>query len=398
MTAAPERILDVSIETLIVSRTDQRGVIASVNDDFQAISGFPLDELIDAPHKVVRHPDMPKGLFHLLWDRLKAGEPIAAYIKNRCKDGDAYWVLATITPLDDGYMSMRIRPKQDDIAAVTALYSELRQSEKDGDLTPAQSADRINDAAIDMGFAHYKSYIAQKLAHEITARDAHFVRPVNQHLASSTSLMQEWKSAWTDCDDILTSYEAFDLKPMNMRIQSGHLKAEGVALNVIASNFAAISGEINAQLTSFADAMTAVTETILDCLFLINVQSLIAETISTLRKEGRTEDAEIAVFVKQSAIYTKKISHGGNRALQSITEFVQATETIKRQLSALSVTRVMCAIEVAQLKNADGTDLSAIIDDLDQFQEAPRIKLGDISRRLIRMQTTLVHQRSNAAA
>ncbi|MFI3120676.1 MAG: PAS domain-containing protein [Methylococcaceae bacterium] len=82
----------------IVSRTDLNGVLTYINDDFLRISGFSKEELIGAPHNIVRHPDVPPEAFEDLWKSLHAGRPWTGLVKNRCRNGDYYWVLANVTP------------------------------------------------------------------------------------------------------------------------------------------------------------------------------------------------------------------------------------------------------------------------------------------------------------
>ncbi|MBP7485306.1 MAG: PAS domain-containing protein, partial [Aquabacterium sp.] len=88
--------------TCIVSRTDLKGRITYVNQDFLEYSGFAEDELIGKAHNIVRHPDMPEEAFQDLWDTLSAGRPWTGLVKNRRKNGDYYWVVANATPLLDG--------------------------------------------------------------------------------------------------------------------------------------------------------------------------------------------------------------------------------------------------------------------------------------------------------
>lgn len=98
-------IVDVEVpftfEELFFSRTNWRGVILAGNSVFQRVSLYSWDELIQKPHNVIRHPDMPKGVFWLLWDTIKKGEPVGAYVKNRAKDGRYYWVFAIVTPIGE---------------------------------------------------------------------------------------------------------------------------------------------------------------------------------------------------------------------------------------------------------------------------------------------------------
>ncbi|WP_198119173.1 methyl-accepting chemotaxis protein [Massilia rhizosphaerae] len=115
----------------IVSTTDLKGRITYANPYFVEISGFTLDELVGAPQNIVRHPDMPSEAFADLWRTIRAGEPWTALVKNRCKNGDFYWVRANVTPMFErgeavGYLSVRTKPAAEEVAAAEALYARLR--------------------------------------------------------------------------------------------------------------------------------------------------------------------------------------------------------------------------------------------------------------------------------
>jgi len=99
----------------LISTTDAKGVITYCNDAFVEISGFSRDELVRAPHNLVRHPDVPAAVFAHMWSTLKQGLPWMGIVKNRCKTGDHYWVNAYVTPVFDGnqvvgYESVRVKP------------------------------------------------------------------------------------------------------------------------------------------------------------------------------------------------------------------------------------------------------------------------------------------------
>ncbi|MGQ9660692.1 MAG: methyl-accepting chemotaxis protein [Thermochromatium sp.] len=112
----------------IISHTDEKGRITFINDDFVEVSGFTAEELIGQPHNIVRHPDMPSEAFRDLWETVKAGRPWAGIVKNRCKNGDHYWVRASVTPkIGGGYMSVRVKPTREEIAAAETLYARMRQ-------------------------------------------------------------------------------------------------------------------------------------------------------------------------------------------------------------------------------------------------------------------------------
>lgn len=122
---------------LIVSRTDVNGVITHANDAFIEISGYERDELIQQPHCVLRHPDMPHSLFQSLWETMQAGKKWHGYIKNLCKDGSHYWVYATAVPNVRngkvvGYASVRREPSRRKIEEMIALYRERCAQEGGG--------------------------------------------------------------------------------------------------------------------------------------------------------------------------------------------------------------------------------------------------------------------------
>ncbi|MGM0477196.1 MAG: methyl-accepting chemotaxis protein, partial [Pseudomonadota bacterium] len=117
-------------DKVIISATDPEGYITYVNDDFVEVSGFERDELIGEPQNIVRHPDMPPAAFEDMWRTLKAGDAWMGLVKNRCKNGDHYWVDAYVTPLCDGdtvigYESVRMKPRPEEIARAEKLYARL---------------------------------------------------------------------------------------------------------------------------------------------------------------------------------------------------------------------------------------------------------------------------------
>jgi PAS domain S-box-containing protein len=120
----------------IQSRTDIHGMITYANPTFARISGFRRDELIGAPHSIVRHPWMPRGVFHAMWEILQGGDEFFGFVNNRCKNGDNYWVLARVAPHRDAageidrYSSVRIRPSREAVAEWEAVYERVVRLEQ----------------------------------------------------------------------------------------------------------------------------------------------------------------------------------------------------------------------------------------------------------------------------
>jgi aerotaxis receptor len=127
----------VTDETLIVSRTDTKGRLTYFNDDFIAAASFTADERMGQPHNIIRHPDMPPEAFENLWDTLKAGKPWVGAVKNRRKNGDFYWGLATASAIRQngqltGYTSVRTRLPADQRKEAQEVYAALREKRPHG--------------------------------------------------------------------------------------------------------------------------------------------------------------------------------------------------------------------------------------------------------------------------
>jgi len=122
-------------DEIIVSKTDTKGRLTYVNDVFLSVSGFSESELIGQPHSLIRHPDMPRCVFKLLWDTIASGKELFAYVVNLAKTGEHYWVLAHVTPDFGpdgqivGYHSNRRVPSRAAVAKVQPLYQSLLKIE-----------------------------------------------------------------------------------------------------------------------------------------------------------------------------------------------------------------------------------------------------------------------------
>ena len=123
-------------DDFIVSKTNAKGIITYGNPIFIEFSGYTEDELLGSQHNIVRHPDMPRSAFKLVWDTISAGEEFFGYVKNMAKDGSFYWVFTHITPDRDrqgnivGYTSVRRCPKREAVAKVEPLYRAMVEAEK----------------------------------------------------------------------------------------------------------------------------------------------------------------------------------------------------------------------------------------------------------------------------
>ena len=123
-------------DEIIVSKTDTKGRITYANEVFLRVAQYTEEEILGKPHNIIRHPHMPRCVFKYLWDVISDGREIFAYVVNRCKSGDHYWVFAHVTPTFDdhgrirGYHSNRRRPTREAINRIRPLYDELLAAER----------------------------------------------------------------------------------------------------------------------------------------------------------------------------------------------------------------------------------------------------------------------------
>jgi len=127
--------MEVKMVDIVVSKGDEKGDISYVNPIFMKLSGYTQAELLEKPHAILRHPDMPKVVFKFLWDELKAGRDVKAFVKNMRKDGGFYWVLAhvRVAKNPDGsfrnYVSTRRGMSQAAREVIEPLYKQLIEAE-----------------------------------------------------------------------------------------------------------------------------------------------------------------------------------------------------------------------------------------------------------------------------
>jgi PAS domain S-box-containing protein len=144
---------------LIVTKTDPRGVLTYANEVFLRISALTEDETIGQPHNLIRHPDMPRAIFKLLWDTLGRQQEVFAYIVNLATDGAHYWVFAHVTPSTDahgrlvGHHSSRRRPEPGPVAEIRKIYAAVRAEE---------SRHQSSPAALDAGWAKLQELLSTR--------------------------------------------------------------------------------------------------------------------------------------------------------------------------------------------------------------------------------------------
>jgi PAS domain S-box-containing protein len=154
-------------QDFIVSKTDASGRITYANRIFMDIAGFPESDLLGVQHNIIRHPEMPRGVFRFMWNTLKAGDEFIGFAKNLCADGGYYWVFANITPDYDkdgklqGYYSVRRQPPQSALDVLIPVYKEMLAIEKSSSTkdAPEKSLAYLFDVVTQTGAKNYDRLI-----------------------------------------------------------------------------------------------------------------------------------------------------------------------------------------------------------------------------------------------
>lgn len=379
------------LSELFYSRTDDRGVIKAGNTVFQRVAGFEWEGLIGAPHKVIRHPDMPKAVFQLLWDRIKAGKPTGAYVKNRCRNGRYYWVFALISPSEGGYISTRLKPQSPLFDSVRDIYKAALEREKDKAMSPAASAEVLLTDIRAAGYANYETFQSHALATEYEARARTLGQPLDPFQKRFLDMAKAIALVQVETSEMTEAFKAIRTVPMNMRIIASRLENAGGPISAISVNYSQMLEEMSTWVTTFVDGEACVFARIRDAIytgqFLGFASAVEEEMIEVFANEIRsfpeaypnTVDAtaerdEVEKhrkrFMEQTAASLTAVEAEAKRFARSVLD-------MKRYVTGLSSTRMMCKIESAALSES-GTALVGIVEQLDACQ-------NEIEQRLARV-------------
>ena len=360
-----------SIAEMVISCTDKRGIIKSGNEVFCRVSGLEWDRLIGAPHNLIRHPDMPKAVFWLLWKTIQADQPVVAFVKNRSATGGWYWVLAVVVPMADRYLCVRIKPTGAVFAQVATLYAEILAAEKA--LSPEKSAKLLLSRLAELGFPTYADFAALVLEQELALRDAVLGISNVAETRVLTSVGGSLRAMAEKQADLMREFDALQTIPTNMRIIASRLEPSGGPISALSDNYKFASTEISRRLEAFAGSANnlcqAMSDNVRDGLFLASISRLMAQVSAYCATESHNAPgldlvAECAILLKAAAQYRQLARSAMLKAEQVSGELNLASGEIRRMMLVLDTIRVMGRVEAGRLGSA-GVGLSATIDQLD---------------------------------
>ena len=372
----------LALDELFFSRTEMRGRLQAGNTVFQRVSEYSWAEMIDQPHNIVRHPDMPRAVFYILWDRIRAGMPVGAYVKNRAKGGGYYWVFAVVTPVEGGYLSVRLKPSSKLFAAGSTLYASIRRNEgSNSAVKPAESAAELVNGLRANGFRDYSAFMTAALSHEMRARTAALGREPWPALDHFEKLVESADRLLTTTDRMLGMISTFSYTPANLRIQASRMGEEGRAIAEISSNYGHISSAIVQNLEELETASREVFSVVNEGLFLTCTARLQEEMANLFDREvrdgGAALDGEALLLRQQTEEYKKHATEKFELIKRRIGHFFELTKEMKRLLSGLVAVRVMGKVESVKMSGGNFPDL---INDLEQGQQTLTSGLEEIGK------------------
>ncbi|MCC6831048.1 MAG: PAS domain-containing protein [Thermoleophilia bacterium] len=383
------------LDELFFSTTDAGGRIRTGNAVFTRVCGYSAQELAGRAHNVVRHPDMPRLVFRVLWEHLAAGQPVAAYVKNRTKDGRPYWVVATASPLGDGHLSVRFKPSGELFPVVRDVYEVLRATEVEAEAAGGSRNDAIEASAAHLdgilaglGLPDYDAFMRVFLPAELRSRERglegspYWDRlwtghpPVSAGRAGMLDVLEAFRGVDARMRNLfsrLADQEALSaalaarsrdltgdtrLLSLNALLGARRHGEDGAALSVVAGLIgteAERTAAVTAELNRHADILAGLLG---DQTFRVTVGRLQAEMAVFFALEalagGDDCHAELAVLddaLARSADAIGGVASALGDGLASVTEQVEAVGGLLRTLDVLQLNGT---IEASRIDGADG--------------------------------------------
>lgn len=384
------------IEELFFSRTDRRGIILSGNSVFQRVSAYNWNELLSKPHNLIRHPDMPKGVFHLLWHNLLKNLPVAAYVKNLSKDGRFYWVLALALPFKDQFISIRLKPTSSTFQLIAGFYEELLATELKSKLSPEASHKLIEEKVKSLGFDNYAHFMSYALSEEMKARQEALSKKnvaTNQNLLTSfleqEKLVKLSEEISKSTQSILNAYKNNRFVALNLQVDA--LKSSsGQTMGTVAAHFQKMASEIEAEVNRFDNLATTTRAELRHAQFLFLSGQLVREMAKVFSSEKTTHDAmkDDQEFLKELAeTYRASVSNTVMRTQDVIRTFGSSCNDVAAINNGLEIIRLTGKIEAS--RSSEWKACADIIDGLRGFLTFSRDTINQIQSSHFQMKSIL---------
>jgi aerotaxis receptor len=389
---------------MFFSTTDGRGIITSGNEVFVRISGYDAQDLVGKAHNIVRHPDMPRSAFRIVWERLKAGKAVAALVKNLAKDGCHYWVVALISPTPGGYLSVRFKPTGAFQAVVEPLYAQAcaaeqkaRESGADAAAAMERGAEVLSAGLQAAKFSDYDAFMWVLLCEELKARDAVLARehrsilrplpsdamerqvkdPALAQLATvyrgGGRAYEHLNRLYRRIDDFVALNETLDRKSsfvnnltselrisaINVALASARAGGEGQGLGVISRHMGESSGDVAAAVNRLVSGIGNLSGRLRGVIFnlasarlqlemgLIFVRELLGST--SVDQDWKERRKNIHVLHEAFLVTMKLASEALHELEQSVRPLGTIAEDLERHVLSLQVAQVGGVVESTRI-------------------------------------------------
>lgn len=397
-----ERVFN--IDELFFSITDRRGIIEQCNDVFTRISAYTPEEVLGAPHSILRHPDMPRTVFKLLWDTIEAGQTIAAYVKNLAKDGRYYWVLAVVMPTQNGYLSIRLKPSSELFPVVRQVYSEILTLERTVETEAKRRPEameagkkRLLQLLAAHGFSDYNAFMQAALSSEMTARHQTLregrtklknglrnsgsltggLRVVAEHFHELDSNLQKLFETLDEfrgmnvllldkSRSMLDSAATIRLLSLNATVAAHQLGARAQTLGVVAESLGEASISSQQIITNLSQEMHTLVDSLSSLIFEVATIKLQSEVGNAFLVEMQSADGPAQDAAAQSL--TTLVREVSNR-IHSVYERLNVSEMgfailrkrVEQLLRNVSTLRFVQFAGLKESVSLDGADAFAVV-------------------------------------
>lgn len=376
-----EAVTGLEAADLVLSRTDMAGAILSGNSTFRQLTGYDWSELINAPHKLIRHPDMPQALFHMMWNNLRKNRPFGAYVKNRTKSGRHYWLFAVFSPIKNGYLSIRLKPSTEFFDHIRDAYAAIRAAERDG-AGIDQGIAMMDEAVKAHDFRDYDAFMGYVLGAEIAGRCKILGSTVEPGIAEFEEMGKLVVALSGEVRQVKEMFDSISSSPKNLNILGSRLSTGREAIQVVAQNYELLSTELLTSILALAERLEALLDTTFQGRMGYCAAQLSGEAIDRFATEEPHlgtdgHKAELALLKAALLGFNQASVDGCDRIAQEVKHFVTLTARLRQMLSGLAVTRVVCRIEAAGV-NEDTSSIDEISARLSQFQDELGLSLDRI--------------------
>lgn len=354
---------DFPADSMLVSTTDTKGILAHCNPAFIDASGYTHDELIGQPHNLIRHPDMPAQAFKDMWSTIGRGQTWTALVKNRRKDGGFYWVQANVTPIMEGgkprgYMSVRTKPTREQVRAAETLYARLRSDaaqqrsglqlrggrlqqpgmrgalQRLGALSSTRLLGGMLLAVVGVGMLPHLLGLPAAVAWGVSlalllAGQAAVLGWFHSRIVRGLKDAERFAMDMAACN-LSTSFDTSELSP----------SLGGMARNLlqIQVNLRAVVGDVRAEIAGFIFSTQEIAQGGHDLRARTEAQaSSLEETAAAMEELSGTvrQTADTAAQVSGDSAQSAEVARRGGEAVQQVGQAMQAIERSSHQVSEI---------------------------------------------------------------